>query len=376
MPRFAYALPCDPQRAPEWRATAQRLLGQGAKAHRSFLLDRGIFRERVWAQTGTGTPPLTMFLWDCDDVDAATRRPTRAGGDHERWLFDTVIGDFHGQDVATFAFPEPEVLSGTTTMATAAAGTQTMFALPVPAEGIAAVRQLIGRIEQGDLAGVHSAFLTDASIHEEWIWLQEARVDLPALLLMHWIGDDLSGAWDRLTHVGEDPYARVLRDALFTVVVGLAPGIVAGWDIDQLLAMHVRRTDSEEPSARHLASRIVGWLARRRWDLLERVCLPEVAVHGSGSGFQIVGAHELVRLIAQTLPDGPPTVTDTLVSDQQVLCIIEEVDSGSATGLLFEVRAGLVTSLRVLPDWPTARALWTAAAAPPVGTATIGSRGP
>lgn len=360
MPRFAYALPCDPERAPAWRAAAQRLMGHGAKAHRSFLLDRSIFRERMWAQAGTGTPPLTLVLWDCDDVDVATRLPARGGGsgggggDHERWLFDTVIGDFHRQDPATFAFPEPEVLSGTTTMATAAAGTQTMFALPIPPEGIPAVRQLIDRAEHGDLADAHRNFLTDTSVREEWIWLQQAREDTPALLLVHWIGDDLATTWDRLTHVGEDPYARVLRDALFTLVVGLAPDVVSGWDVEQVLAMHVRRSDSGDDRARHLAPRIGVALARRRWDVLQRACLPKVQVHGDDGAPRMVTPEEVVGTVIAGLPDGPLALADALQSDRQVLCILQRLGGGLATGLLLEVEEGAIASLRILPAWPSA----------------------
>lgn len=348
MPRFAYALPCEPSLVPEWRAAAQHLMGQGAKDHRALLLDRGIFRERVWTQTGEGTPTVSLFLWDCDDVDVATKPPTPDSSEHERWLFDTAIGTFHGQDVATFCFPEPEVLSGTTTMATAAAGTQTMFALPVPPAGTTAVRKLIERVEQGDLTESHSAFLTDASIREEWIWLQQARADLPAMLLIHWIGDDLAGAWDRLTHTGDDAYARVLRDALFTLVVGLAPDVVAGWDIDQVLAMHVRRSDSGEPHTRYLAARVASGVTRRRWDVLERLCTPRVSL----ADRQVATPRQAVDVLAAAIPDGVPTVLDTLVSDRQILVIVEGATADGDVGLLLGVRDGLIASVRVVPDWP------------------------
>ncbi|HUG85510.1 MAG TPA: hypothetical protein VMM13_13150 [Euzebya sp.] len=350
MPRFAYAMPIAPQRAAEWRLDASKLLGVGAKDHRAFLLDRGIYRERVWTQTGNGTPDLTLVLWDCDDVDVATRQPGPLATDHERWLFETVIGGYHGQDAENFTFPEPEVLSGTTTMATAAAGTQTMFALPVPEAGVGAVRQLIDRIEQGDLAVAHSAFLTGASIREEWIWLQQARPDTPALLLIHWIGDDLTVAWERLTQVREDPYARVVRDALFTLLVGVPPGVVSGWEVEQLLAMHVRRSDSSVPPATRLAERI-GWaLTRKRWDALERLCLPQITAHDLDE--RQVAAGQALRRVVDAVADLPGTLSDTLVSDQQILCVLDGGVGCLGKALLFGVQDGMVASVRVVSGWP------------------------
>lgn len=350
MPRFAYAMPIAPGRAAEWRLDASELLGVGAKDHRAFLLDRGIYRERVWTQMGRGTPDLTLVLWDCDDVDVATRLPGPLATEHERWLFHTVIGGYHGQDPESFTFPEPEVLSGTTTMATAAAGTQTMFALPLPEAGVGAVRQLIDRIEQGDLAEAHSAFLTGASIREEWIWLQQARADTPALLLIHWIGDDLTVAWERLTQVREDPYARVLRDALFTLLVGLAPGVVAGWEIEQLLAMHVRRSDSAVPPATRLAERIGSALTRQRWDVLERVCRPEVTVHDPEA--RQVPAAQALRHVRDAMAGLPGALCDTLVSDRQILCVLAPGSQQPGTALLFGVEDGMVSSVQVVAGWP------------------------
>ncbi|CAN5395727.1 hypothetical protein BH23ACT9_BH23ACT9_18000 [soil metagenome] len=82
---------------------------------------------------------------------------------------------------------------------------------------------------QAILADAHSAFLTDASIREEWIWLQQQRKDTPALLLVHWIGDDLTVSWERLTHVGTA-------------------------------------------------------IPRGRWDIIERACMPEVVVRDPHRG--------------------------------------------------------------------------------------------
>ncbi len=142
----------------------------------------------------------------------------------------------------------------------------------------------------------------------------------------------------------------MLRDALFTFVVGLAPDVVAGWDIDQVLAMHVRRSDSGEPHTRYLAARIASGLARRRWDLLERLCLPQVAVPGRRP--QVVGPEQVIGVLVGAMPDGPPTVSDTLVSDRQVLCIVEGAAGQDGVGLLLGVQEGLIASLRVVPSWP------------------------
>ncbi|WP_370325916.1 hypothetical protein [Euzebya sp.] len=354
MPRFAFALPLVADQRSAWHEAATALPQTGARAHRAFLLERGIFRERVWTQTGAGTPPLTLALWDCDDVDAATavcdgRRPST----HERWLVDTVLRTFHGQPADGFAFPEPEVLSGTTTRATASAGAQTMFALPVPDEGIGAVRELLEQIEFGDLAGPHTKFLNDASIREEWIWLQARRHDLPAMLLVHWIGDDLAGAWDRVIADLEDPYATVLRRALFTMVVGIEPAVVAGWDVEQVLAMHVRRSDSVRPSSQPVAARLSSAIARRRWDVLQRGFAEQVAVdEPAGDHLTItLDAADAAAHVSRVIDLRPAEVSDVLLSDQQVLVALTD-EAGGSFGVLFGLSGDRVSAVRVLRDWP------------------------
>jgi hypothetical protein len=350
LPRFAFALPCRPERQDAWHAAAEELMAAQASAHRQFLLDRGIFRERIWSQAGPGTPPLTLVLWDCADVDLATRLDSTSPTSHERWLFDAVVADFHGQSAHDYALPEPEVLSGTTTASTASAGSQTLFALPLPDGAEAAVRELMDRIEQGDLAAAHAEFLTAASIREEWIWLQEARDGTPALLLVHWIGDDLDHAWERLTDVGDDAYARVVREALFTLVIGLPPATVAAWDVEQIVAMHVRRTDSDEgTSTRRVAARLANTLEKRRWEVLARTCAGTVVVHEDGHD-AVGGPAELVDVVRSAVADCAGEV-DVMVGDSTVLCVLRSEVPAPTTALLFGLQGSQVTGLRVVTGW-------------------------
>ena len=322
MPRFAFAIPFLPAEAERAREAAAQISAARAGEHRSYLLDRRIYKERWWLQTGRGSPPLSLTLWDCDDITAVTAPSERGGTSHERWVAEEILVATHGVDPHTFTLPIPELLSGTTIRATAASETQTMFALPIPEEGLDAVRTLITRVEQGDLADAHQQFLADASVHEEWIWLQPPTERAPALLLVHWIGDDLDDAWQRLTFVGTDPYARVLHQALFTRLVGIPPDDVARWHIEQLSVMHVRRSDGEDRSRRRLGQRFFRSLLGGNVDSLARTLDSRVSLHANGLSVEGIAA---VRdaLVAVLGDPAELSATDILIGETHVLGLLE-----------------------------------------------------
>lgn len=320
MPRFAFAVPFLPAEAERARLAAGEISAARAGAHRGYLLDRRIYKERWWMQTGRGSPPLSLTLWDCDDI-AAIRSPTPRGTPHERWIAEEILAGIHGVDPTGFTVPIPELLSGTTTRATAAAETQTMFALPIPTEGMDAVRTLIGRVEHGDLAEEHRRFLTDTSVREEWIWLQPPTDRAPALLLVHWIGDDLDDAWQRLTFVGTDPYARVLHQALFTRLVGIPPDDVARWNIEQLAVMHVRRSDGEDRSRRRLGQRFFRLVLGGRWDALGDTLHDEVTLTTARG--EVSGIPAVTAALRSVLDDPEDLVsTDILAGERHVLGLL------------------------------------------------------
>jgi|GEM_PF-6001653 len=353
MPRFAFAVPFLPHKQDEWRATAGEIPVRRATEHRQHLLERGIFKERWWMQTGAGTPPLSLVLWDCDDLDRVGLSRIGTGNRHDDWMAEQVVGQIHGLDPVGAALPHVHLLSGTTTMATATAGSQTMFALPIPAEGIDAVRSLVERIEHGDLSRAHGQFLADASIREEWIWLQEPTSNCPALLLIHWIGDDLDDAWQRLTYVRDDPYARVLHEALFTRLIGIGPEQVAHWRIEQLLVMHVRRSDSFAPSHRRVGQKFVGAARTGGWPAVQRLMGDNVVLLAE-DGTRYLGPPAVVDALRRAMDaasDGQrerPDVADLLVGTSHVQALLEWPD-GTTMPLLIGFDEGRVVALHVQP---------------------------
>ena len=357
MPRFAFAVPFLPHKQDEWRATAGEIPVRRATEHRQHLLERGIFKERWWMQTGAGTPPLSLVLWDCDDLDRVGLSRIGTGNRHDDWMAEQVVGQIHGLDPEGSALPEVHLLSGTTTMATATAGSQTMFALPIPTEGIDAVRSLVERIEHGDLSRAHGQFLADASIREEWIWLQEPTSNCPALLLIHWIGDDLDDAWQRLTYVRDDPYARVLHEALFTRLIGIGPEQVAHWRIEQLLVMHVRRSDSFTPSHRRIGQKLVGAVRTGGWPIVQRLLADDVVLL-EGDGTRHVGPPAVVEALRRTMAAAAgtrterPDIADLLVGNTHVQALLEWPD-GPVLPVLVELEGSAVVTLYVQP--PMAR---------------------
>lgn len=352
MPRFAFALPFLPHMETTWRSMAAEIPVRRSSEHRAHLLDRGIFKERWWMQTGAGSPPLTLTLWDCDDLGKAVL-PTGEGlTTHERWIATEILEGVHGVNTTPYVLPECELLSGTTTQATATAGTQTMFALPVPPEGMAAVRALIARIEHGDLVEAHRRFLADASIREEWIWLQAPQRGCPPLLLVHWIGDDLDDAWQRLTYVGSDPYARVLHEALFTRLIGISPEKVAGWQIEQLLAMHVRRSDAHSQSRRRLGTRLFGALTNGEWAVVRRLLSPDVTLVAA-DGTRQNGRDEVLAALT-SLADrtgGDLDVDDLLIGERHVIGLLRDGADAVLPVMILAPEAA-ITEVRVLPNQP------------------------
>lgn len=337
MPRFAFALRRPSADVGVLRTAARSLLGEQAPAHKAFLLERGIVRERVWAQSGEGSPPLVTVLWDCDDVEEAAR--LEASTPHERWLLQ-VVGD------PAEAPARPELLSGTTVRPTDAGSAQTIVAVPVEGGAEAGVREALARLEDGDLADAHRALLTRAGVREEWIWLQPAGAGLPPLVLLHWIADDPATAWQAVAQ-DDDPAAVLLREQVLGR--GAVPAsAVADWDVEQVLAMHVRRSDNGDPPASRLAARLQLGLSRGRWEALARACQPQVAVAGE----RIPAAAAVDRVRAAIGDDGSP-VQDLLVGSRNVLCLLGH-PGGQQTAVLATVREGLVDGFAVLPDWPSA----------------------
>lgn len=337
MPRFAFALRRPPADVDVLRTAARSLLGDQAPAHKAFLLERGIVRERVWSQSGAGSPPLVTVLWDCDDVEEATRLEGVTA--HERWLL-RLLGD-PGEPPR-----RPELLSGTTVRPTDAGSAQTLTAVPLAEGSETVVRAVVARLEDGDLADAHRSLLVRAGIREEWIWHQPAGAGLPPLVLLHWIVDDPSTAWQVVAE-DDDPAAAVLREE----VLGrgpVPPEVIADWDVEQLLAMHVRRSDSGDPPAGRLASRLQLGLSRGRWDALARACQPAV----TSGGAQVPAAVAVDRIRDVVGDDGCPVV-DVLVGSHHVLCLLRR-PGDPTTAVLATVRGGLVDELAVLPGWPSA----------------------
>lgn len=322
MPRFAFALPIAPHKWGEWIEAATDIPLHQSREHRHFLLNHGIYREKIWVQRGEGTPDTTLVLWDLDDVDKAFAH--QFDDDHERWLRSHVLGDIHGLDPERFDVPRPEVLSGTTIQATATSETQTLFALPIPEGGEAAVRAVLERVEQGDLTEPHRDFLAQAEIHEEWIWLQPPTLGLPALLMIHWIGDDPSRAMASLTS-SEGDYARVMRDVLFRRLVGLPPTTVAAWTADLVLSMHVRRSDLGGPDLRRSATRAMELLTSGRARKLASYLSPDVCTVRE-DGVEVLGPTAAIEAILEAMAERsqtrPMTVHDVLVGESRVLGLL------------------------------------------------------
>ncbi len=342
MPKFAFALPLRPGSQEDWRHAAHELLTERAKDHRASLLDRGIFRERVWLQHGHDCPLATMVLWDCDDVTRATTMgPTGNSDAHARWLTRTFLAGFHGQDPAGFALPRPEVLSGRTVRPTGASNAQTMFAIPVPDGGLPALRGLMARAEGGDLDEAHRRLLLDSGVHEEWTWVQPASPGLPQLLLLYWIGEDLVLAWKRMMTAEDNPYLQ----AFLTILSNRRPeerAVELDWQVEQVMAMHVRRSDGGDERVRRLATRLGSALSRGRWDLVADALSPDATVLGAPT--QARGSADVLQVVRQQLGDGDLVVTDTLVSDTQIIATIGDQD----LAVLFGLDSGAVTSVRLL----------------------------
>lgn len=339
MPRTAFALPCAPDQVTAWKRAAERLLEVDARAHRRFLGDRGIFRERIWLQQPSSGMPLTLVLWDCDDLDRARRAPTQPATAHERWWCETVLGAFHGERGCTV--PQTRLLAGTTTMATAVAGAHTLLALPIPPGRVQQVRSLIAGFESTD----HERFLTSCSVREEWVWVQPATGALPDLLLLHWIGDDLDLVWARLADPGEDPGARVVAEQLLGDLLAIDPATAACYEVQQLVAMHIRRSDTA-PTSGWLGSRISGALTRRRWSALEEAFHPVVKLHDRPTG-----AAEAVAHLREVVLDRNTDVTEVLLGHHQIMATMHDSD-GEPLAVLFEVESGAVSALRVMVDRP------------------------
>lgn len=337
MPRTAFALPCAPDQVAAWRRAAAHLLEVDARAHRRFLGDRGIFRERIWLQQPTTGMPLTLVLWDCDDVDRARRAPAQPMTAHERWWCETVLGTFHGDRDCTV--PQTRLLAGTTTMATAVAGAHTLLALPIPPGRITQVRALIAGFESSD----HERFLTSCSVREEWIWVQPAAGALPDLLLLHLIGDDLDQLWTRLADPGEDPGARVVAEGLMRDLLAIDPTRVAADEVQQLIAMHIRRSDTS-PTSGWLGSRIGGALTRRRWAALEEAFHPVVRLHDRPTD-----AADAVAHLREVVVDRDTDVTEVLLGHHQIMATMHD-SAGEPLAVLFEVESGAVSALRVMVD--------------------------
>lgn len=352
MPRFAFALPLPRESQDAWRRGADELLTSRANDHRRYLLRRGVYRERVWLQWGRDCPDVTMVLMDCDDVDRATKIPTGQHPDaHARWLRETFVGELHGLPDDAFAFPRPEVLNGRTLRATAASNAQTMFAIPVPDGRLEALRDMMRRVDGGDLEEDHERMLTVAGVHEEWAWLQPAGLGLPPLLLLHWIGDDLVLSWQRAMAAETNTYRAALLEVM-SLRSRPREATELDWNLDQVVAMHVRRSDTGRAGAQLLATRLGSALSRRRWDVLADVLSPTATVRGGGgrSG-PAVGSEEVLRVVRDHLGEGDLVVTDTLVSETQILTTMEDSSSHpDGLAVLFAVERGTITSIRLLDD--------------------------
>ncbi len=322
------------------------------------MLGRGILRERMWAQTSCDLPDLTLVMWDCDDLDVATRPPAKtARSAHEDWLFYTVLGTYHGQSLPTFRFPQTEVVSGTTTQATAIADTQTMFALPVPPEKLSTVRQLLDRLDSGDLMRSHAEFLELADVREEWVWLQHARDDLPDMLLIHWTGDDLPGAMERMTGT-ESPLADMAR--AFSEGLGMRIERAAQRTSEPLFAMHVRRSDSFELGVKQTASRVLMAARRGRWDALESLLDAQVTVKDGRSGggrapVRTMTRGEAASLLASVVAGHGPELRSTdVLAGEDALVLSIGTDGAGTPGLaiVMGVADRTIHSVAVVPDWP------------------------
>ena len=210
-----------------------------------------------------------------------------------------------------------------------------MFALPLPEGAEPAVRALMHRVEDGDLQEPHEGFLARASIHEEWIWLQPAIGPMPALLLVHWIGDELPNAWRQLAE-GSDAYSRVLRDSLFTRLVGLPPRQVSGWVNDLVLQMHVRRSDTAGPDLRRRALRLLGALVAGRRTEMELALTPDASGvredgHGVHSPSEVLAALEAAM---RARDEGGGLLVRDVLADTRVLGLLGTADATSGRPLL------------------------------------------
>ena len=352
MPRFAFALPYAPARVDAWDEVIAELTTERVSDHRRWLLDRGIFRERLWVQRGADAPPVALVLWDCDDVATAIRSCAHEDRSaHERWMIEVLSTQSDGDGGEAFALPRPEVVSGTTTQATAAANAHVMFGLAVPDEGVDALRTLVERIEVGDLARPHAEFLARVGISEEWLWLQPPHAGLGWMLLGYWIGDDLHEVWGHLA-VGEDTYARVVRQALLGLLLDLDPGDVARWDLDQVAVLHVRRSDSSPTPLSGQTQRLRAAVVDGRWGPLERVLAEEVEVTAAGTTHRLDAAAACARLAEHV---GVRAAGEALTSTTAILLPLTgtaDPPAQAAGALLAAVVDRRITSVQVIARWP------------------------
>ena len=129
----------------------------------------------------------------------------------------------------------------------------------------------------------------------------------------------------------DDPYARVLHEALFTRLIGIGPEQVAHWRIEQLLVMHVRRSDSFAPSHRRVGQKFVGAARTGGWPAVQRLMGDNVVLLAE-DGTRYLGPPAVVDALRRAMDaasDGQrerPDVADLLVGTAHVLALLEWPD--------------------------------------------------
>lgn len=189
------------------------------------------------------------------------------------------------------------------------------------------------------------------------MWLQHARDDLPDLLLIHWTGDDLPGAMERMIG-NEGALADMARG--FSHGLDMSIETAAQRTSEPLFAMHVRRSDSFELGVKQTASRLLMAARRSRWETVEALFGPQVAVQDGRSSdgraaVRTVTGSEAVSLVRQVVGAHGPELrsTDVLAGEDALVLSIGTDGSGSpGVAVVMGVADRTVHSLAVVPDWP------------------------
>lgn len=346
MPRTAFALPLRPDRIGAWEDVARELGSDRARDHRGVLLERGIFREQVWVQTGFGSRPWSIVVWDCDDPGLRAIR-CDAPTSHERWLLERFFGDLHGLTGEACDIGAADLIGGTTSIGGAAAATTTLALELRPG----AEDELLGwarRIDSGDLREDHRQHLASSGVHEEWLWLQRPLdgITTCSVALLHWLCTDPSHPLRALARA-RTSYAAKLA-ALLHRLTGRTVTELAGFSTPLVSSMHVRRSDAKGQPRERLARRLATAVVAGDLPTAETLVAADVALR---SGDEVVlGADAVVGELRRVLiPDGHTLeVQDVLAGRDHVMLLAGCHVTGLQVGVLLELGGRRVVNVTVL----------------------------